>query len=252
MDRCQSPIPNIAQQSSLNGGTTTVFAKGEMIAIKGSHYSRSNGDEAGTAGGVKSNVNMKATDWITYSFDVKMDGKNACRHTDKKFHNDQNAADLQGNIDPAVMLTLDQAIGLLCAIMCECKAEAEALKFETPTDPAAFDEPDFGADPGASPGRAMRQACVERKIRQDYGDTNIIPEQSYDMGTNPPTPVAGGPGTRRPDVVVLRAPGPAQAPNIDVVEMKFPPDSPGDGQIEDYERIAGGPAQTLYPEDCGC
>lgn len=94
------PYPNIAQQSSLENGTKTVFAKGEMIAVKGSHYSRSNGDEAGTAGGVKSNVNMKATDWITYSFDVKMDGKNACRHTDKKFHNNQNAADLQGNIDP--------------------------------------------------------------------------------------------------------------------------------------------------------
>jgi uncharacterized Zn-binding protein involved in type VI secretion len=95
------PYPNIAEQSSLDKGTTTVFAKGKMIAIKGSQYSRSNGDEPGTAGGVKSNVNMKATDWITYSFDVKMDGKNACRHTDKKFHNNQNTVDLGGNIDPA-------------------------------------------------------------------------------------------------------------------------------------------------------
>jgi hypothetical protein len=95
------PYPNIAKQSSLTDGTTTVFAKGKMIAVKGSHYSSSNGDEAGTAGGVKSNVNMKATDWITYSFDVKMDGKNACRHTDKKFHNNQNTVDAQGNIDPA-------------------------------------------------------------------------------------------------------------------------------------------------------
>lgn len=95
------PYPNIARQATLKGGTTTVKAKGNMIAIKGSHYGSSNGDEPGTAGGVKSGVNMKATDWITYSFDVKMDGKNACRHTDKKFHNNQNAADLQGNIDPA-------------------------------------------------------------------------------------------------------------------------------------------------------
>lgn len=94
------PYPNIAQQSSLKGGTTTVFAKGKMIAIKGSQYGSSNGDEPGTAGGVKSGVNMKATDWITYSFDVKMDGQNACRHTDKKFHNNQNTVDLGGNIDP--------------------------------------------------------------------------------------------------------------------------------------------------------
>ncbi|WMJ02458.1 DUF4150 domain-containing protein [Pseudomonas chlororaphis subsp. aurantiaca] len=94
------PYPNIARQSSLQKGTTTVKAHGKMIAVKGSQYGRSNGDEAGTAGGVKSGVNMKATDWITYSFDVKMDGQNACRHTDKKFHNNQNAVNLAGNIDP--------------------------------------------------------------------------------------------------------------------------------------------------------
>jgi Toxin PAAR-like domain len=94
------PYPNIADQSSLTDGTTTVKAHGEMIAVKGSHYGRSNGDEAGTAGGVKSNVNMKATDWITYSFDVQLDGQNACRHTDKKFHNNQNTVDLAGNVDP--------------------------------------------------------------------------------------------------------------------------------------------------------
>lgn len=94
------PYPNIAKQSSLQGGTTTVKAEGQMIAVKGSQYASSNGDEAGTAGGVKSGVNMKATDWITYSFDVKMDGQNACRHTDKKFHNNQNTVDLAGNLDP--------------------------------------------------------------------------------------------------------------------------------------------------------
>ncbi|MGI6853623.1 DUF4150 domain-containing protein [Mesorhizobium sp. 1B3] len=94
------PYPNIANQSTLKNGTTTVFAKGKMIAVKGSHYSMSSGDEPGTAGGVKSNVFKKATDWITYSFDVKMDGKNACRHTDKKFHNDKNTVDLAGNFDP--------------------------------------------------------------------------------------------------------------------------------------------------------
>jgi hypothetical protein len=108
------PYPNFADQSSLTDGTTTVFAKGKMIAIKGSHYSRSNGDEAGTAGGVKSGVNMKATDWITYSFDVKMDGRNACRHTDKKFHNNKNTVDLQGNFDPVAALQTMQDI------LCDC------------------------------------------------------------------------------------------------------------------------------------
>lgn len=247
------PYPNIAQQSSLKGGTKTVKAKGKMIAVKGSQYSRSNGDEAGTAGGVKSSVNMKATDWITYSFDVKMDGKNACRHTDKKFHNNQNTVDLQGNVDP-VVLTFDQVKGLLCVILCECRAEAQAKKFETPVDPVAFDSLDFGADAGRSPGRAMNQACVERKLNQEYQDTNVIAEQSYDMSTTPPSPVPGRPpGSRRPDVVSTRGPGPPVAGNIDVFEMKFPPDSYGPGQEEAYERIGGGQAvTTLDPDECGC
>ena len=65
-----------------------------MIAIKGSEFSLSNGDNAGVAGGVKSSTFMKESTWILYSFDVKMDGKNACRLTDKKFQNHENTADL--------------------------------------------------------------------------------------------------------------------------------------------------------------
>lgn len=87
------PYPNFADHSSLDKGTTTVKAKGKMIAIKGSEYSMSFGDEPGTVGGVTSNTFKKETAWITYSFDVKMDGQNACRHTDKKFHNHKNTID---------------------------------------------------------------------------------------------------------------------------------------------------------------
>ncbi|BCH25437.1 DUF4150 domain-containing protein [Mesorhizobium sp. L-8-3] len=95
------PYPNFALSGTLTNGTTTVFAKGgKMIAIKGSQYSTSTGDEPGTVGGVKSNTFKQATDWITYSFDVKMDGKNACRDTDKKFHNNKNTVDLMGNVNP--------------------------------------------------------------------------------------------------------------------------------------------------------
>src|SRR3954452_15021517 len=68
------PYPNIAMSSDLANGTTTVTTDGEMAAIKGSEYSRSSGDEAGTLGGVASQVNMKEAKWITFSFDVKMEG----------------------------------------------------------------------------------------------------------------------------------------------------------------------------------
>ena len=94
------PYPNVARSSDLSDGTTTVQADGgNMIAIKGSHYSMSTGDEPGTVGGVTSNTFKKETDWITYSFDVKMDGGNVCRLTDKKFHNHKNTVDLAGDVE---------------------------------------------------------------------------------------------------------------------------------------------------------
>jgi uncharacterized Zn-binding protein involved in type VI secretion len=94
------PYPNISQSITLAKGTTSVKADGMMIAIKGSEFSLSNGDNAGVAGGVKSSTFMKESTWILYSFDVKMNGKNACRLTDKKFQNHENAADLTGTIGP--------------------------------------------------------------------------------------------------------------------------------------------------------
>lgn len=84
------PYPNIAMSSSLSNGTTTVMTDGQSAAIKGSEYSRSNGDEAGVAGGVKSGVNMKEAKWISYSFDVKFEGQNVCRLQDQMTHNHEN------------------------------------------------------------------------------------------------------------------------------------------------------------------
>lgn len=94
------PYPNIAQSVTLDKGTTTVKADGMMIAVKGSEYSLSNGDEAGTIGGVKSNTFIKEATWILYSFDVKMDGKNACRLSDPMFHNHENTINAGGNTQP--------------------------------------------------------------------------------------------------------------------------------------------------------
>jgi len=98
------PYPNISQSATLAKGTTTVKADGMMIAIKGSEFSLSNGDNAGVAGGVKSSTFMKESTWILYSFDVKMDGSNACRLSDKKFQNHQNTADMAGVLQTPVGL----------------------------------------------------------------------------------------------------------------------------------------------------
>jgi hypothetical protein len=97
------PYPNIANSITLSDGTTTVKGDKAMAANKGSKFSLSNGDNAGVAGGVKSSTFMKEATWILYSFDVKMDGKNVCRLTDKMFHNSENAANLGGEIQIPVL-----------------------------------------------------------------------------------------------------------------------------------------------------
>jgi len=99
------PYPNIAQSSMLAKGTTTVKVDGGMMAaIKGSEFSMSNGDEAGTAGGVKSSTFIKEATWILYSFDVKLDGKEACRFMDKMFHNHENTVNMGGEIQAPAMV----------------------------------------------------------------------------------------------------------------------------------------------------
>lgn len=84
------PYPNIAQASDTSDGPTKVKTDGEMPMVKGAKYSKSSGDEAGSAGGVMSSVNMKEAEFMMYSFDVKFEGKNVCRMGDPLFHNKKN------------------------------------------------------------------------------------------------------------------------------------------------------------------
>lgn len=96
------PYPNIAQSITLSSGTTNVKGDKMMAAVKGSKFSLSNGDNAGVAGGLKSSTFMKEATWILYSFDVKLQKKNAGRLTDKMFHNAENAANLSGAMNPPI------------------------------------------------------------------------------------------------------------------------------------------------------
>jgi hypothetical protein len=76
------PYPNIAMSSDTSQGSSTVKCDGNPVMIQGAVFSKSNGDEAGVAGGVVSNTNMGKAEFILYSFDVKFDGKNVCRMAD--------------------------------------------------------------------------------------------------------------------------------------------------------------------------
>ena len=108
------PYPNVALARDLAKGTTTVQADGaDMCANFGSEFSRSTGDEPGTSGGVTSQVNMREATWMTYSFDVKLEGKGACRLTDKMFHNRRNTVNMAGLTQPPVKPPSDPACAAL-------------------------------------------------------------------------------------------------------------------------------------------
>ena len=84
------PYPNIAKVSDLTDGTKTVKVDGEMAAVKGANYKTSTGDEPGSVGGIISNTTKGKAEFLLYSFDVKLDGKNVCRLGDPLFHNKKN------------------------------------------------------------------------------------------------------------------------------------------------------------------
>lgn len=141
-DVCKTPTPAgpqpipypiiVSMTSDLAKGTTTVKADGgNMIAIKGSELSRCMGDEPGSAGGVKSSTNMKEATWILYSPDVKIEGKNACRLSDKLQMNHGNTACLGGLIQTPVagqfILELECKSTWDSCQKAQMKAKADAL-----------------------------------------------------------------------------------------------------------------------------
>ena len=130
-DVCKTPSPGgpvpipypiiISRSSDLKKGTKTVKVDGKnMAAVKGSEFSRCTGDEPGTAGGVKSSTNMKEATWILYSFDVKLDGKNACRLSDKMMMNHGNTVCLGGEVQVPVPQGDCEEIDVVCCVIERC------------------------------------------------------------------------------------------------------------------------------------
>jgi hypothetical protein len=96
-DVCKTPSPggpvpvpyvNMAQNSALDAGSSTVKIEGNPIALKSSNLSTSSGDEGGTAGGgiVSSKTKGKLT-WAVASTDVKVEGEGVVRFLDTCLHN---------------------------------------------------------------------------------------------------------------------------------------------------------------------
>ena len=84
------PYPNIGKSSDTTSGTSTVKADGSMVMIKGAKYMMSAGDEPGVAGGIMSSTFKQECEFMMYSFNVMLDGKNVCRMSDPLWHNKKN------------------------------------------------------------------------------------------------------------------------------------------------------------------
>jgi hypothetical protein len=85
------PYPNVGKSADTVQGPTTVKVDGQMPMVKGAQYMMTTGDEGGTAGGGLMSSSIKGpAEFMMYSFDVKFEGKNACRLGDPMFHNKKN------------------------------------------------------------------------------------------------------------------------------------------------------------------
>ncbi|MEX2208181.1 MAG: DUF4150 domain-containing protein [Myxococcota bacterium] len=86
------PYPNIAMSSDAAKGSKKVTVDGNPIMLKDSNFSTSTGDEAGSAGGgVVSNTTKGKAEFVNYSFDVKVEGKNVPRLGDLMLQNKQSS-----------------------------------------------------------------------------------------------------------------------------------------------------------------
>lgn len=84
------PYPNLGKSSDTSQGSKKVKADGQMIMNKGAKYMMSTGDEPGTVGGVLSSTFKQNCEFLMYSFNVMVEGKNVCRMGDPLWHNKKN------------------------------------------------------------------------------------------------------------------------------------------------------------------
>lgn len=85
------PYPNVAKSSDTAQATKKVKVNGKPFCLKDSNFSTSTGDEGGTAGGgVASNKTKGKAEFVNFSFDVQVEGKNVPRSFDLMLHNDKN------------------------------------------------------------------------------------------------------------------------------------------------------------------
>lgn len=102
------PYPNIAQSGDTDKGSKTVKCDKKPICLKDSNFKTSVGDEAGVNKGVASGTTKGKAEFINYSFDVKVEGKNVARAFDLMLHNNKNTPPFPVIQPPIVVVMQDE------------------------------------------------------------------------------------------------------------------------------------------------
>lgn len=87
------PFPNVAMCSNASGSTVSKKVKfcNQPVLVQSSEIPQSSGDEAGTLGGMVSNVNMKQAKYRNASKKVLVEGKYVVTHLKTTPQNGNNA-----------------------------------------------------------------------------------------------------------------------------------------------------------------
>lgn len=110
------PYPNIAKSSDTAKGSKKVKCDGNPICLKDSNFKMSTGDEAGSAGGgVVSNKIKGKAEFVNFSFDVKVEGKNVTRAFDLMLHNDKNTPPFPLLQGPVIGMGSDKGECYICS-----------------------------------------------------------------------------------------------------------------------------------------
>jgi len=176
------PYPNFGMASDTTDGSTTVFINGKQVMLKNqSHFKKSSGDEAGAAAkkGVITSVNRGKVYFVSWSPDVKVEGKNVVRHLDMTTHNHASNPPNEGIPWPHIgrMDLIDSTPG------CETQSKEIKDKCGDPIDKDKAKCPDSTAldaakaehatacakKPGAARETAKAAATVKvHKAHEDY------------------------------------------------------------------------------------
>lgn len=248
------PIPYVSHAFSkdLQAGAATVRVDGEALAVLSSFMAPTMGDEPGTDGGVISGCNVGKASFITFSFDVIVEGQPTPRQFDMMLHNHGSPGNAVSPAEIQPPLAVDPDMEMICIAFCLCRQMGmrEACIGAMMTREWRWSKHPFY-------GRSL---AYEPKLCGYYWQpvyevpTTGIPPQPYPSGTTSRScpgpggaplelPLSGMPvhESRRPDIVVAQDPTrPPTGDNIRAIyEVKFDGDEWGPGQLPAYQRIAG-------------